>query len=63
MVDWYNAEKFAELAELHNQLTVYVTGDVGDKTACHAQPPHWTTQADSTQHRLAQNAHRRQQLP
>jgi len=33
VVDWYTAEKFAELAELHNQLTVYVTRDVGDKTA------------------------------
>jgi len=32
VVDWYTKEKFVELAELHNQLTVYVTRDVDDKT-------------------------------
>jgi len=31
VVDWYTAQKFAELAELHDQLTVYVTYDVNDK--------------------------------
>jgi len=33
VVDWYTEEKFVELAELRNQLTVYVTRDVGDNTA------------------------------
>jgi len=32
VVDWYTAQKFGELAELHNQLTVSVTRDVDDKT-------------------------------
>ena len=32
VVDWYTEEKFVELAELYNQLTVYVTRDVGDNT-------------------------------
>jgi len=31
VVDCYTAEKFAELADLHNQLTVYATRDVSDK--------------------------------
>jgi len=32
VVDCYTAEQFAELADLHNQLTVYATRDVSDKT-------------------------------
>jgi len=31
VVDCYATEKFAELADLHNQLTVYATRDVSDK--------------------------------
>ena len=31
VVDCYTAEKFAELADLHNQLTVYATRDVSGK--------------------------------
>jgi len=31
VVDCYTAEKFAELADLHNQLTVYASRDVIDK--------------------------------